>query len=305
MTPGSPSVAPTTPAPTVACVPEVVLLDEDFEGPGSVVESEWSFGSTTEAVGFSVFLGLLGAGREEMSRTIQVPRSSGPVAMRADRLAVAFAVYQIDNWTSQDKFYAVINGVEVDLGEMDSTSTSAAISGSEPSGISWQRQTPQQGTNLGYGSSLDKKHLVQMTIPASLFPGEVLSLGFRVVTSRDIASQSAGVDDLVVTSYYDCAPTGPTSAPVTWSPTVTPGSPSVAPTTAGPTTGAPTTGTPTVTPGSPSLAPTTGVPTTGAPTTGLPTTGTPTVTPGSPSVAPTTAGPTTGAPTTATPLGPH
>ncbi|CAB9496707.1 ECF subfamily RNA polymerase sigma-24 subunit [Seminavis robusta] len=84
------------------------------------------------------------------------------------------------------------------------------------------------------------------------------------------------------------APT--TESPTTGTPTVSPGSPSLAPTTAGPTK-TPTTSPPTVAPGSPSVSPTTVTPTLAT------TTGSPMATPGSPSLAPTTASPTTGTPT--------
>ena len=160
---GSPSSSP-----TLACVPEVVLEDEDFEGAASAVAAEWASGSTTDAGGFSEFLGRLGRGSEEMSKTITIPRSSGPDEMEADRVTIEFALYQIDDWTPVDKFFVEINGVVIDLGEMDSMSTSVPIGGVE-SGITWERQTPQQGANLGFGATEDKKHLVKLIIPASVF----------------------------------------------------------------------------------------------------------------------------------------
>jgi hypothetical protein len=103
--------APTTAslAPTISCVPEVVLENEDFEGAASTVAAEWASGSTTDAFGFSEFLGRLGSGSEEMSKTIIVPRSSGPDQMEADRVTIEFALYQIDDWTPDDKFFVKIN----------------------------------------------------------------------------------------------------------------------------------------------------------------------------------------------------
>ena len=305
VTPGSPSAAPTvaTPAPTMGCVPEVVIEDEDFQGAGSTVETEWTSGSTTDEPGFTEFLGRLGEGSEETSRTIPVPRASGPdEEMMADSVTIEFTLYQIDEWTPEDKFSVVINGVTIDLGEMVQNSTSVPLGGDEQ-GITWQRQTSAQGADLGFGSGPDKTHLVNLTVPAALLLDEdddemLLTILFRADTpSGPIGALSAGVDDLVITAYYPCATPGPTAAPSTGSPTVTPGSPSASPTTGSPTTGSPTTGSPTVTPGSPSASPTSAAPTTGAPTTGAPTTGSPTVTPGSPSGSPTTASPTTSSPT--------
>ncbi|CAB9501176.1 Calcium-binding EGF domain [Seminavis robusta] len=93
--------------------------------------------------------------------------------------------------------------------------------------------------------------------------------------------------------------------PTTAVPTVTPGNPSAAPTSAAPssspTTALPTTAVPTVTPGNPSAAPTSAAPSL-RPTTAQPTTSVPTVTPGNPSAAPTTSNPaTTGTTSTVNP----
>ena len=41
----------------MGCVPEVVIEDEDFQGAGSTVETEWTSGSTTDEPGFTEFLG--------------------------------------------------------------------------------------------------------------------------------------------------------------------------------------------------------------------------------------------------------
>ena len=135
-----------------------------------------------------------------MSKTFAVPRGLGPAAMMADRVSIEFALYQIDNWTPTDKFFVEINGFVIDLGEMDSNSNSVDLSG-VVSGITWSRQTLSQGKDLGFGSQKDKKHRVQLSIPASAFPSETILLGFRATTSLDIADQSAGVDDLITTAY--------------------------------------------------------------------------------------------------------
>ena len=187
----------------------------------------------------------------------QSPRASGPdEEMMADSVTIEFTLYQIDEWTPEDKFSVVINGVTIDLGEMVQNSTSVPLGGDEQ-GITWQRQTSAQGADLGFGSGPDKTHLVNLTVPAALLLDEdddemLLTILFRADTpSGPIGALSAGVDDLVITAYYPCATPGPTAAPSTGSPTVTPGSPSASPTTGSPTTGSPTTGSPTVTPRQP------------------------------------------------------
>ena len=79
--------------------------------------------------GFSQFLGQLGAGNESTSKTVAVPLSSGPTPVEADRVTIVFSLYQIDNWSPADKFFVVINGIAIDLGEMDSTSMSVTETG--------------------------------------------------------------------------------------------------------------------------------------------------------------------------------
>ena len=259
----------------------MVLEDEDFDDAGSTAAAAWTSGTITSGpAAFSAFLGKLGSGVTEMSKTIAIPRSSGPDQLVADTVSVHFALYQIDDWAPVDKFYVEINSVSIDLGEMDSSSTSTTLTGVE-SGITWERQTVQQGTDLGFETDLDKKHDVTVTVPATSYTTtESVILTFRVVTSEPIDAQSAGVDDLVITAFYDCSNAGPTAAPHTGVPTVSPGSPTGTPTTASPTT----------------ASPTTAGPTTAAPTTARPTTAGPTVTPGSPTGTPTTASPTSASP---------
>ena len=226
----SPTTADPTMAPTLACMPEVILESENFEVSGS--EAAWSSGSTSNAPGFSQFLGRLGIGKEEMTKSFSVPPGLGPEQMEADMVSIEFSVYQIDDWTPTDQFLVKINGIVIDIGEMSSTSTSVDLSG-DVSGIKWERQTFFQGSNEGFGSQNDKKHLVKLIVPASAFPNDTIFLGFRAFTSQDIQTESAGVDDLITIAYYDCAKE-PSSSPSV-APSLTPSSspslsPSMAPT---------------------------------------------------------------------------
>jgi len=211
-------------------MPEVILESENFEVSGS--EAAWSSGSTSNAPGFSQFLGRLGIGKEEMTKSFSVPPGLGPEQMEADMVSIEFSVYQIDDWTPTDQFLVKINGIVIDIGEMSSTSTSVDLSG-DVSGIKWERQTFFQGSNEGFGSQNDKKHLVKLIVPASAFPNDTIFLGFRAFTSQDIQTESAGVDDLITIAYYDCAKE-PSSSPSV-APSLTPSSspslsPSMAPT---------------------------------------------------------------------------
>ena len=133
------------------CEAEVVLVAESFEGASTTISTEWDSGETTTAPGFSEFLGPLGAGREEVSKSFVMHQcQDGP----AEEVVISFTLYQIDEWTPEDKFYVEINGNILDLGEMDATSISQPLAGTV-SGIQWERETVQQGTNLGFGSASD------------------------------------------------------------------------------------------------------------------------------------------------------
>ena len=139
-------------------MPEVVLEDQDFEGASATVQEDWVSGSTTEEENFTEFLGRLGAGNEETSTTIPIPRASGPDEdMLAETVTVEFVLYQIDDWTApDDRFLVEINGAVIDLGEMDPTSTSVTLTGEdEESGITWEREPLEQGTDLGFGAEPD------------------------------------------------------------------------------------------------------------------------------------------------------
>lgn len=72
-------------------------------------------------------------------------------------------------------------------------------------GIVWWRDTFEQGSNLGFDGTWDKKHLVELTIPASKFPENELTIGFKAETSKDLYKESAGVDNIKITAHYDCA----------------------------------------------------------------------------------------------------
>jgi hypothetical protein len=101
-----------------------------------------------------------------------------------------------------DKFYVAVNGNEIDLGEMDSTSTSTTINGAW-NGMTWERVTDSQGSNLGFNSASDKMHYITMQVPSSIFPGNELTIIFGVTVSQPISVQEAGVDDLLILAYYN------------------------------------------------------------------------------------------------------
>ncbi|CAB9524958.1 expressed unknown protein [Seminavis robusta] len=213
------TLMPTTQTPTAsprqACEPVVQLYSENFESTGS--EQGWVDGSIDYGAAVSHFLGRLGTGHEEVSRSFLIPSSPGTGSVDAHAVTLQFILYQIDDWTPDDKAYAIINGIYVDLGQMSATSFSGPLSGFQ-NGISWQRETILQGSNFDGKSQLDKKHAVLLTVPASFFNNSTITVAFRVETTEDIDNESAGIDNIVVSAQYDCETMSPSVAPSTASP---------------------------------------------------------------------------------------
>ena len=111
-----------------------------------------------------------------MTKMIDIPNGTGPDEAGIESVTIEFSLYQIDDWKTTDKFLVDIKGTVINLGEMDSsTDTSGTISGEDTkSGITWERETVMEGTDLGFGPLPDKKHIVQMTIPGSQIPNDKL-----------------------------------------------------------------------------------------------------------------------------------
>ena len=131
--------------------------------------------------------------------------------MSLDAINIQFNVFQIDEWTPSDRIFLEIGGTEIDLGEMDFSSFSETIDG-YIEGITWHRNTETQCIDMHLGSDqLDKKHVVDLTIPSSHLKDNHLTFEIHVETSNGIEIESVVVDSLKVLANYGCE----TSSPVT------------------------------------------------------------------------------------------
>ncbi|CAB9501807.1 expressed unknown protein [Seminavis robusta] len=273
--PGKPSISPTTGQPTFVetfeapaavtrrpswpipqpklCYPEVVIVEEDFEGAGSA--NSWTGGSLSRREDGSQFLGLLGQGNSEIYQEFEIPLSANEEdPTEANSVTVQFSLYLLDKWTPPDKVFVVVNGISVDLGELESTSTGEPAAG-EAGGITWESIPPKRGISIMKNeTNVEKQHTILLTIPNDVMDNSKMTLSFQASTSKPISEESAGIDDLVITGFYECEESAAPSVPTV-------------PTTAGPTmvatfeAPAAVTRMPTVEPGKPSISPTTGQPT--------------------------------------------
>eukprot|EP00797_Seminavis_robusta_P003167 Sro119_g058050.2 (331) ;mRNA; r:46759-47935 len=95
---------------------------EDFESAGSA--DSWTGGSLSKREDGSQFLGLLGQGNSEIYQEFEIPLSANEEDPKeANSVTVQFSLYLLDKWTPPDKVFVVVNGISVDLGELESTST--------------------------------------------------------------------------------------------------------------------------------------------------------------------------------------
>ncbi|CAB9501811.1 expressed unknown protein [Seminavis robusta] len=273
--PGKPSISPTTGQPTFVetfeapaavtrrpswptpgnklCYPEVVIVEEDFESDGSV--DSWTGGSVSRREDGSQFLGLLGQGNSQIYQEFEIPLSANEEdPTEANSVTIQFSLYMLDKWTPPDKVFVVVNGISVDLGELESTSTGEPASG-EAGGITWESIPPNRGISIMKNeTNVEKQHTILLTIPNEVLDNSKMTLSFQASASKPISEESAGIDDLVITGFYECeesaAPSVPTvpstsgptmietfeaPAAVTRMPTVEPGKPSISPTTGQPT----------------------------------------------------------------------
>jgi len=218
-----PSLAPTvsnrSPVLPMTCSPEHIVVKNDFESDVGALQAEsFSNGAVARDGECTQFLGQLGIGREEVTKTVDIPVFVNPVdsfITKAESVFIEFFLYQIDFWsasTNTDEFFVKVNGISINIGEMSSASTSM-FSSEQTSGIAWSRQVVKQSSQMCFGDEPDKKFLVELTVPASLFPNNSIQLGFLALTSQKLEFQSAGVDDLVITAAYRCPSETSSSSP--------------------------------------------------------------------------------------------
>merc|ERR1712014_324252 len=102
--------------------------------------------------------------------------------------------------------YMVVGDVEIDLGLFTSMNHVENHLSDATSGIYWWRDVVAEGSDFGFDSAFDQKHLVEFTIPSNSFPENELYIEVRVdVRNRPGSTPSAGIDDFIVTANYACA----------------------------------------------------------------------------------------------------
>ena len=189
------------------CLQSDILVDEDFEEEGS--EDFWTHGSSSHSKDLTFFLGRLdGVYNPKVSRLFNMTKvSSDGIRSQASNATIEFVLYTIDDWQPTDAIYVVIGTTTINLGIFQSSVQVDTYINETMDGISWWRSILMQGSNLGFGDTDDKKHLVEFTIPSDhFFPNGSLYFEVRIETERgDINTLSAGIDDFILEAYYNCS----------------------------------------------------------------------------------------------------
>jgi hypothetical protein len=132
-----------------------------------------------------------------------IPMKSFVIPSSTETVNVSFDFYEIGGWDgSGDNFIVYVNGIEVDLGDFkdgdDEHSNSAyTTSGSVNEGtitIDWS-----YGGD-GIWSSVNEIHNVKLTIKDSTIFGTPLTLKFKASTNQGVGNESAGIDNVKVSS---------------------------------------------------------------------------------------------------------
>jgi len=173
-------------------------------------EKSWVNGVRSYSSDLTNFMGRFGNGAR-VYQTFVLPKNADGLYPTSE--TIKFDLYQIDNWQAGDSISIVIGFTEISLGDF-SSGGDGFVSGNQD-GISWWRDTISHGTDLGFQSVPDKKHIVEMAVPSSYFLKKcILHIEFKIVTSSGYEDQSAGIDEFSLTSHYECVPTtSPTRSP--------------------------------------------------------------------------------------------
>ena len=115
---------------------------------------------------------------------------------------VEFILYIIDDWGADDYFYVWVDGTKFPLGHLGSPRTdSKGFSKGSVTGISWWQSVLWHQEDLGFGVSLNEKHLVELTIERDHFKDDLVFLMFDL----DDPQLMAGMDDISVAATYNCS----------------------------------------------------------------------------------------------------
>ncbi|CAB9511428.1 expressed unknown protein [Seminavis robusta] len=204
------------------CYPQVVLEEDDFDNfqvlggsdttttTTTTTRSSWNMGTVSNSIELNTnFLGPLGQGHDQVSKEFDIPvlaasSQQHQLPIPASNVTVEFKLYQMNDWSSSssadedDKMLVLINNVQIDLGDM---TVHQPFSGTEGN-IVWERSAPLQ--EQSEDAKMPVVYKVRITVPSSSLPGNRFTLKFQTATSKPILEQSAGIDDLIITGFYQC-----------------------------------------------------------------------------------------------------
>ncbi|XZE19693.1 VCBS domain-containing protein [Pirellulaceae bacterium SH449] len=158
---------------------------EDFESGAT----GWSNNTTTNATGFTRFLGRFGGsdGTQAVSKTFNFSNGSNPAT-------VEFDLYRLDSWDGEN-FLVFINDNQV----VSISFVQLAFSGASGSSgnVTWTAVPSSTYVNTGFGHWPDQTIRLSLTITD---PGTELKVGFGSTLDQDINDESYGIDNLAVMS---------------------------------------------------------------------------------------------------------
>lgn len=187
---GSPSAAPVYESAT--CVSSSTFVDEEFDVAGA--GGDWLNGFVDETIDGTKFLSIESG--SPVSTSFDIPTENG---LLPSVVNFEFVVYQIGTWSSEDTLVLKIGSTEITLGDVVSSPGSGLLS-SETDGLVWLRDTVSEELDLGFGSTDDKKYIVEVEIPVSYFSEGALPV--ELVTSSQ--SGVIGITDVMMTAVYEC-----------------------------------------------------------------------------------------------------
>ena len=184
-------------------MPEV-FADEDFEqsSEGWMYNNGAAAGREASPY-FTSFLGRLSRSNNLVKKSFTVPDDT-------DYVTLDFDFLELDNWERSDHIKVTVGNTVVDLGEFADVDDER-YQGGEQTGsggtITWKRESMDPPANYGFSSYKDQRHKVELMIPSGYFASDnVLSLKFSVVFSLGVTNESAGIDNLKLTSRCNDEP---------------------------------------------------------------------------------------------------
>jgi hypothetical protein len=200
--PDSSTVEPILPAPISesTCGKAVIVGYEDFE---SGLAPLWNDGRIGFDPSLSKFLGRMGKGQtnNRVDKTFLIATESSSVT-------VEFILYEIDQWEPEDKFSVIINNNRIDLGQFYETDTGENLFNYESGskfGITWLRYSITPSMNVAFNETFsDQAHKVELYIPPIHYVNGNLNIDFAIDMDDIIENESAGMDNIKVTSNGLC-----------------------------------------------------------------------------------------------------